>query len=111
MIEGTCRSLVKNRLGVTGARWGLAGAEAVLRLRAVDRSGDWEAYWAFHEAQEEPHPHASVNATSSLAIGWLGVTNILVSLVALWVAIGCVFALLMRGLVQPTRASDVTCES
>lgn len=62
VIEGTCRSLVKDRLGVTGARWGLAGAEAVLRLRAVDRSGDWEGYWAFHEAQEARRHHAAKNA-------------------------------------------------
>jgi hypothetical protein len=62
VIEGTCRSLVKDRLGVTGARWGLPGAEAVLRLRAVERSGDWEAYWAFHEAQEARRHHAAKNA-------------------------------------------------
>jgi hypothetical protein len=35
VIEGACRHLVKDRLEVTGARWSLNGAEAVLRLRAL----------------------------------------------------------------------------
>lgn len=53
---------MKDRLGVTGARWGLAGAEALLKLRAVERNGDWEKYWAFHEAQEWGRHHAAKNA-------------------------------------------------
>ena len=39
VIEGACRYLVKDRMEVTGARWSLAGAEAVLRLRALQASG------------------------------------------------------------------------
>ncbi len=38
VIEGTCRHLVKDRMDLTGARWSLAGAEAVLRLRALRSS-------------------------------------------------------------------------
>ena len=34
IIEGACRHLVKDRLDLTGARWGLQGAEAILKLRA-----------------------------------------------------------------------------
>jgi hypothetical protein len=34
-----CGHLVQARLGITGARWGLAGAEAVLRLRAIKANG------------------------------------------------------------------------
>jgi hypothetical protein len=41
VIEGACRHLVQGRLGITGARWQLDGAEAVLELRAVHSSGDW----------------------------------------------------------------------
>ena len=33
VIEGACRHLVKQRIEVTGARWSLQGAEAILRLR------------------------------------------------------------------------------
>jgi hypothetical protein len=59
VIEGTCRSLINDRLGLTGARWGLAGAEAVLLLRAILRSGDWNAYWSFHTKAEHRRNHAS----------------------------------------------------
>ena len=52
--EGACGHLVKDRMEVTGAAWNVQddGAEAVLRIRAVDKSGDWDEYWAFHMAQE-----------------------------------------------------------
>jgi hypothetical protein len=52
IIEGACRHLVKDRLDITGARWGLSGAEAVLKLRAVRANGDFDTYWAWHEQQE-----------------------------------------------------------
>jgi len=32
VIEGACRHLVKDRMDLTGARWGLPGAEAILKL-------------------------------------------------------------------------------
>jgi hypothetical protein len=58
VIEGACRHLIQDRLGITGARWGLAGAEAVLKLRAIHSSGDWDAYWRFHEEQETRRNYA-----------------------------------------------------
>jgi len=58
VIEGACRYLVKDRMDITGARWGLARAEAVLRLRALRCSGDFEAYWQYHEEQELHRNHA-----------------------------------------------------
>jgi hypothetical protein len=39
-------------MGITGARWGLPGAEAILKLRALHSSGDWDDYWRFHQQQE-----------------------------------------------------------
>ena len=57
VIEGACRYVVKDRMDRTGARWSLTGAEAVLRLRAVRASGDFDAYWAFHLEQEHPRNH------------------------------------------------------
>ena len=51
-IEGACRYLLQDRLDITGARWSLRAAEAVLKLRALRFSGDFEEYWAFHLAQE-----------------------------------------------------------
>ena len=56
-IEGACRYLVQDRLDITGARWSLRGAEAVLKLRALHSSGDFEAYWAFHLAHERARNH------------------------------------------------------
>jgi hypothetical protein len=57
VIEGACRYLVKDRMEITGARWGLEGGEAVLKLRALVINGDFEAYWAFHETQEYQRNH------------------------------------------------------
>lgn len=48
VIEGACRHLVQDRMGITGACWDLPMAEAVLRLRALSSSAHWEAYVAFH---------------------------------------------------------------
>jgi hypothetical protein len=62
VIEGACRHLVKDRMELTGARWSLVGAEAVLRLRALRSSGDFEDYWTFHEAQEHQRNHAALYA-------------------------------------------------
>ena len=59
VIEGACRYLVKDRMGRTGARWSLRGAEAVLRLRALRASGDFDAYWQFHLAKEHERTHRS----------------------------------------------------
>jgi hypothetical protein len=46
-------------MNLTGARWSLRGAEAVLRLRALRCSDDFDAYWEFHEQQEYERNHAS----------------------------------------------------
>lgn len=57
VIEGACRFLVKDRLDITGARWSLDGAEAVLKLRALVANGDLPEYWNFHLAQEHQRNH------------------------------------------------------
>jgi hypothetical protein len=59
VIEGACRHLVEDRMNLTGARWSLTGAEAVLRLRALRSSNDFDAYWKFHEQREYERHHAS----------------------------------------------------
>ncbi|HEX3480587.1 MAG TPA: ISKra4 family transposase [Kofleriaceae bacterium] len=59
VIEGACRYLVQDRMGRTGARWSLTGAEAILRLRALRTSGDFDDYWQFHLAKEHERTHAS----------------------------------------------------
>jgi hypothetical protein len=57
VIEGACRHLIGDRLDITGSRWGVQGAEAILRLRAVIDNGDFEAYWAFHLRCEHDRVH------------------------------------------------------
>ncbi|WP_425824793.1 hypothetical protein [Streptomyces fractus] len=52
IIEGAARHLVADRLDISGARWGLDGAEAVLKLRAVAANGDLDTYWKHHLAEE-----------------------------------------------------------
>ena len=66
VIEGACRHLVRDRMDVTGARWSLKGAEAVLRLRALRSSGDFDEYWRFHEARELKRNHLAHYAGSRL---------------------------------------------
>ena len=64
VIEGACRHLVKDRMDVTGARWSLTGAEAVLRLRALRSSHDFDEYWIFHETREYERNHQALYAGS-----------------------------------------------
>jgi len=59
VIEGACRYVVKDRMDITGARWGLPGAEAVLRLRSLHASGDLDQYWEFHREREFTRNHSS----------------------------------------------------
>jgi hypothetical protein len=52
VAEGACKHLVKDRMELTGMRWSMEGAQAVLDLRSVSINGDWEAFWTFHTAQQ-----------------------------------------------------------
>lgn len=52
VIEGACRYLIKDRMDITGARWGLQGAEAVIKLRAIITSNDFEEYFNFYKRQK-----------------------------------------------------------
>ncbi|GAB2821845.1 hypothetical protein GCM10027073_60740 [Streptomyces chlorus] len=47
-IEGAARHIVGDRLEITGSRWGLPGAEAILGLRALIDNGDFDTYWTYH---------------------------------------------------------------
>lgn len=66
VIEGACRHLIKDRMDVTGARWSLKGAEAIVKLRSLRSSGDFEKYWEFHEVQEYERNHGSLYANPSI---------------------------------------------
>jgi len=68
IIEGACRHLVKDRMDLTGPRWSLDGAEAVLRLRSLRASGDFEEYMAFHQRKERHRNHASTAPNDRLKL-------------------------------------------
>jgi hypothetical protein len=57
VIEGACRHLVKDRMDLTGARWRLNTAEAILKLRSLRSSGDFDQYWQFHLQMELKRNH------------------------------------------------------
>jgi hypothetical protein len=59
VIEGACRHLIGDRMGITGARWSTGGAQAILSLRAITASGDPDAYWNHHIKQERQRNHLS----------------------------------------------------
>ena len=66
VIEGACRHLVKDRMDITGARWGLNGAETILKLRAVHSNGDLDQYWNYHLAQERQRVHQTRYADNEI---------------------------------------------
>ena len=57
---------MKDRLDRTGARWGLDGAETVLKLRALRANGDFEEYWSYHLGREQQRVHGARYAGCAL---------------------------------------------
>ena len=66
VIEGACRHLVRDRMDITGARWSLPGAEAILKLRALTSNGDFDRYWTWHLTQEQQRVHTSRYLTGAI---------------------------------------------
>lgn len=60
VIEGSCRYLVADRMDITGARWGLDTAEAVLTLRALHASGLFDDYWQYHQQCDQLRTHSGL---------------------------------------------------
>jgi hypothetical protein len=58
-LEPKVRYVVRDRMDMTGARWSVKGAEAVLKLRAVRANGDFDDYWRFHLDHERQRVHES----------------------------------------------------
>jgi hypothetical protein len=64
-IEGACRHLIADRLDITGARWGLHGAEAVLKLRTITSNGHLNAYFTYHTAREHERLYSTPDQATS----------------------------------------------
>ena len=45
IIESACKTVLKQRESGSGMRWVEAGAQAIATLRALHRSGHWQAFW------------------------------------------------------------------
>jgi hypothetical protein len=52
-VEGACKNLIKDRMERSGMRWTEQMAEAVVQLRAIYLSGDFDAFWQFHIEQDQ----------------------------------------------------------
>ena len=52
-VEGACKNLIKDRMERSGMRWTEQMAEAIVQLRAVYLSGDFDRYWQFHIEQDQ----------------------------------------------------------
>lgn len=55
VIEGACRSYVKDRMERSGMRWTKAGAQAMLDVRSEYLNGDWDSFQHFriqHETKQ-----------------------------------------------------------
>jgi hypothetical protein len=52
VVESSCGHTVKKRMEGTGRRWSIEGAEAILLLRSIYTSNDWQAYWQAHMIRE-----------------------------------------------------------
>ena len=59
VIEGACRHVIKDRMEQGGMRWTLAGAEAMLNVRSVSASREWDDFGTWRQAEEASrvHPH------------------------------------------------------
>lgn len=61
VIEGTCGSLVKDRMENSGMRWSIAGARAVLAQRTVVKNGDWNNFFKFYIDSERERLYSTVH--------------------------------------------------
>jgi len=52
-VEGACKNLIKDRMERSGMRWTEQMAEAIVQLRAIYLSGDFDHYWQFHIDQDQ----------------------------------------------------------
>ena len=59
-VEGACKNLIKDRMERSGMRWTEQMAEAIVQLRAIYLSGDFDSYWQFHIVQDQKRLYPSV---------------------------------------------------
>jgi len=60
-VEGACKNLIKDRMERSGMRWTEQMAEAIVQLRAIYLSGDFDRYWQFHIDRDQRRLYPSWN--------------------------------------------------
>jgi hypothetical protein len=61
MVEAACKTLVAQRLKLSGMRWGPRGAQAILTMRGWDQSERFDEAWAMVAATYECEVHVMAN--------------------------------------------------
>ena len=56
-VEGACKNLIKDRMERSGMRWTPDMAEAIVKLRSLYLSGDFDDYWPFFVSQDQLRLH------------------------------------------------------
>ena len=60
VAEGTCGSLVKDRVEQSGMRWSINGAQVALAQRAVVKNGDWNDFFTYYMDAERNRLYPTV---------------------------------------------------
>lgn len=64
VVEAACKTLVSQRLKLSGMRWGKAGAQAILTARGWDQSNRFEQAWALLAACYQTQIHVLANVVT-----------------------------------------------
>lgn len=67
VIEGACRHIIKDRMEQGGMRWTLAGAEAMLNVRAVCASSEWSAFHSWRQSENRKINHRNHDLVANYA--------------------------------------------
>jgi len=64
VIEGACRHVIKDGMERAGMHWTVAGAQAMLDVRSVSVSGQWQAFQQqrIERATERLYPYRQLVA-------------------------------------------------
>ena len=61
VVEAACKTLVAQRLKLSGMRWGSRGAQAILTMRGWDQSERFDEAWALVAATYHRDVHVLAN--------------------------------------------------
>ncbi len=56
-VGPSAQAQIKDHMERSGMRWTEAMAEAIVKLRAIHLSGDFDQYWSFHIQKDQQRLH------------------------------------------------------